>query len=581
MSGDSVEYLSGMRASEIYPPELRPTAIAVDRVVDQLLRSNAGSLFTPELPIWAPETLTEVKQRFVDQPDLSSDSFDTKLNKQLAGASDRALQLLAEAIYVYYLVAAQITRETKIERIQGVLARMRQPVAIPGDLEEALGLGLAKTGIFYLTNKPFQLFYIVRFGIAWRELPPAERAALLTDCWAFKSFSEKVREDRAVPIKMAIRHFAFPETFEIVISKDQRRKICAAFPEVAPDEKDEDRRLLAIKRSLPNQAQSIRAFYAPEIERLWNPRTKQSDSTAEGSEPRKQPSSKSAREAQSNETARREPVCIDETWLAEVTATLLDNRPIILHGPPGTGKTLVAMHLARTIAHPDRIKQVQFHSSYSYEDFVEGLRPVVGGGMGAFEIRHGPLRRVAADAAEAPNERHVLIIDEINRANLARVIGELVFTLEYRDCAVTLPYSGDRFSLPKNLFIIGTMNTADRSIAIVDSAIRRRFAFYRLAPDCPPIDSVLADWLDDNAPEMGWLDEVVSEANKIIQDPDHAIGPAFFMRSGLDEREVERVWRLKVLPYLDEFLHDSPEIRRRLELVQLRALVASDAGRVS
>lgn len=162
-------------------------------------------------------------------------------------------------------------------------------------------------------------------------------------------------------------------------------------------------------------------------------------------------------------------------------------------GPPGTGKTLAAPILAGALADESRIKLVQFHPTYAYEDFVEGIRPVISesastdGADGTtsssssglrYEIRDGVFKEIVRDARSTPPEAaHFLIVDEINRANLPRVLGELLFALEYRgeQNKVELAYSTDEFYVPENLWVIGTMNTADRSVALLDAAMRRRF----------------------------------------------------------------------------------------------------------
>lgn len=175
-------------------------------------------------------------------------------------------------------------------------------------------------------------------------------------------------------------------------------------------------------------------------------------------------------------------------WLSEVRDLLWDERQLIFYGPPGTGKTYLAQELAEFLGGgPEQVKLVQFHPSYAYEDFFEGFRPREDPDTHevAFRLTPGPLRELA-DLAGREGNRHIpyfLIIDEINRANLAKVFGELYFLLEYRKKSVRLTYSGEDFALPRNLFIIGTMNTADRSIALVDAAMRRRFAFVELAED--------------------------------------------------------------------------------------------------
>ena len=130
-------------------------------------------------------------------------------------------------------------------------------------------------------------------------------------------------------------------------------------------------------------------------------------------------------------------------------------------------------------------------------------------GEAGFELRDGPLLQAAQRARREPRKPHFLVIDEINRGNLAKVFGELYFLLEYRDREIRLQYSDQRFSLPENLYIIGTMNTADRSIALVDLALRRRFYFVDFHPDRPPVEGLLRRYLRENAPAMEWVAEVV------------------------------------------------------------------------
>src|SRR5680860_1083702 len=179
---------------------------------------------------------------------------------------------------------------------------------------------------------------------------------------------------------------------------------------------------------------------------------------------------------------------VERAWLQECVELLRAKRQLSYYGPPGTGKTYIAQELAKSLVGRESTKLVQFHPAYSYEDFFEGYRPegsADGQGM-RFKLTAGPFRRLVETAREHPLQPHILIIDEINRANLAKVFGELYFLLEYRDEAIDLLYSSSDaqgFTLPKNVYIIGTMNTADRSIALVDSAMRRRFAFESLHPN--------------------------------------------------------------------------------------------------
>ncbi len=260
----------------------------------------------------------------------------------------------------------------------------------------------------------------------------------------------------------------------------------------------------------------------------------------------------------------------DAAELRTIAELLDDKRQVIFQGPPGTGKTYAARELARFFAKSEEhVTLVQFHPSYAYEDFVWGFRPTLKEGQVNFELRPGPLLRAARNARKETEDPHFLIIDEINRGNLARVFGELYFLLEYRDEGMTLQYASDdeeQFSLPGNLYIIGTMNTADRSIALVDLALRRRFHFVEFHPGKPPIQGLLRRWLKRNAPEMAWIAEVVDEANRRLGDRNAAIGPSYFMRDGLDEAKVRLIWNHNVLPYLEECLFGEPDRLQDFEL---------------
>ncbi|WP_067135656.1 McrB family protein [Microtetraspora malaysiensis] len=272
---------------------------------------------------------------------------------------------------------------------------------------------------------------------------------------------------------------------------------------------------------------------------------------------------------------------VDQEWLQECVDLLGDRPQLILYGPPGTGKTYIAQHLAQHLANgkPENVKLVQFHPSYSYEDFFEGFRPVqTPDGQGVvFKPLPGPLLRLVDAARQRPEEPFLLIIDEINRGNIAKIFGELYFLLEYRGKAVDLLYSsadeaGKPFTLPKNLIIIGTMNTADRSIALVDAAMRRRFAFVELHPEETPTADILRRWLEhhDLPDEAARL---LNELNARIEDRDFKIGPSYLMRPAIyhDVKGFERVWRTQVLPLLEEHHYgDGTDVAERYGLESLR-----------
>ncbi len=267
-------------------------------------------------------------------------------------------------------------------------------------------------------------------------------------------------------------------------------------------------------------------------------------------------------------------------FLEKINTLLEDKKQVIFQGPPGTGKTYLAQELAAHWAGSDKnVMLVQFHPSYAYEDFVQGYRPKsADGGQVKFELQDGPLLRIATDAQADPDGKYYLIIDEINRGNIAKVFGELYFLLEYRDTPIPLQYSEEPFSLPPNLYIIGTMNTADRSIALVDLALRRRFYFVEFHPNEKPIKDLLRNWLKDKAPDMTCVADVVDRANDKLNDRNAAIGPSYFMKDNLDQATVERIWEHSVLPYIEERLFGEEDTRSKFSLDALRRQDAPGNG---
>ena len=258
----------------------------------------------------------------------------------------------------------------------------------------------------------------------------------------------------------------------------------------------------------------------------------------------------------------------------------------IFYGPPGTGKTYSTVNRCleicdgvvpeesmvrdryRELLGEGRIEFITFHQSYGYEEFVEGIRPASrGNGDSAMQLRvkAGVLRRIAkrarraAEAGDAEGaDAHVLVIDEINRANISKVMGELITLLEedkregaQNEVAVRLPYSGKRFTLPGNLHILGTMNTADRSIAVLDTALRRRFQFEEMSPKPE---------LLNKAGELTGVDlpKVLSTMNARLEylvDRDHLIGHAWFM-DAKERHDVDAVMRHKIIPLIAEYFYD-------------------------
>jgi 5-methylcytosine-specific restriction protein B len=261
---------------------------------------------------------------------------------------------------------------------------------------------------------------------------------------------------------------------------------------------------------------------------------------------------------------------------------------IIYYGPPGTGKTLQLQGLLKD-KYTDResgdeyFEFVTFHQSYGYEEFVEGLRPVVtrpgkkrvanseensvSSGEVRYEIKPGAFLKLCERARQDTSKQYAIVIDEINRGNISKIFGELITLVEVDKresgdypAKVTLPYSCESFSVPSNVDVIGTMNTADRSLALIDTALRRRFEFIPLMPD----PSVLADATFTHDGVTISVEEILVMINKRIEalyDRDHMVGHAYFTRIKTlknEERfnELKKIFQKKIIPLLEEYFFD-------------------------
>lgn len=256
------------------------------------------------------------------------------------------------------------------------------------------------------------------------------------------------------------------------------------------------------------------------------------------------------------------PTATLERWLA----SLERKGQAILYGPPGTGKTYVAERLARYLA-GSNVDLVQFHPAYSYEDFIQGIRPQAGANGLDYPVVQGRFLEFCQRAGGIDGPC-VLIIDEINRANLARVFGELMYLLEYRDQEVPLA-GGGRFKIPANVRLLGTMNTADRSIALVDHALRRRFAFLRLEPQFEVLRRFHATTNFGVEPLVNLLQDV----NRAIDDEHYSVGISFFLREAL-ESELPEIWSTEIEPYLEEFFFDRPQVARQFRWESISSRLA-------
>jgi MoxR-like ATPase len=251
----------------------------------------------------------------------------------------------------------------------------------------------------------------------------------------------------------------------------------------------------------------------------------------------------------------------DDEDLAEIERTLADKPQLVLYGPPGTGKTWIAERLARLLTGGDtqRIEVVQFHPSYGYEDFIEGIRPTPDGTRMTYPVQPGVFREFCERAAKS-TDTFVMVIDEINRGNLPRIFGELLFGLERRGSPVRLSQSREHLAVPPNVVVLGTMNTADQSIALLDMALRRRFHFVRLEPEVEGLER----WLLREAPRMTAVAGVLRALNDKLRQHgvsrDRWVGHSHFMRPRLDEDTLQLIWRGSIMPLVEELFHGQDEV---------------------
>ncbi|MFN8421453.1 MAG: DUF2461 family protein [Anaerolineae bacterium] len=264
--------------------------------------------------------------------------------------------------------------------------------------------------------------------------------------------------------------------------------------------------------------------------------------------------------------------------VSQMVELLRDKGQIVLYGPPGTGKTFIARRLAQHIAGASGdIRTVQFHPSYAYEEFIEGIRPQSDGGQISYPVQAGVFKRLCEDASQQPQRQFILIIDEINRGNLPRIFGELLYLLEYRDSseAVTLPYSKTQFSIPRNVYLIGTMNAADRTLTALDQAVRRRFHFIPLKPD----PEILRRWLRQQGNErMAWATDLLATLNQRLEedgfDWHRHFGHTVFMVRGLDERRLRLIWEHSILPALEDYFYNREDWQSRYDFAALRGQIS-------
>lgn len=529
---------------------------------------TTGSMILPEHQAWTRENVAEVKRRLIDNSAEGKESFSDKLAIQMAGATPDQWLVLADAHYLYYLPSSIIKPSTKLSEIrmclqQGGLEMPTQDAALWEPFRKG---GFVRTGIRY-HMRYLQLWLILLFS-DWMKRAEDPLAVLKDHVQMQRVLDDLINSigeasDRAYDTRHALLFLAHPDYYERSISTQDKKKIVKHYGERlgGPISKDLDAAIRQIRDHLgPEYDKPERPFdFYTDLRHEW--------SLASRSVTKLSP-------LPTHDKSDSEPLPLVNGILSLFERT----RNIVLYGPPGTGKTYIAQQVASALSYEDaHVERVTFHQSYSYEDFVEGWRPVRSddGNDIAYRVVPGVLRRVAERAQKEPNHKHLLLIDEINRGNIAKVFGEIITLIEddkrlgqANELRVTLPYSGEEFGIPHNLYLIGTMNTADRSIALLDVALRRRFAFVEIMPD-PALLSGVVVASENQSVDLGVLLDTINRRITRALDRNYQLGHSYFLSIGKQDPsdrldELEYIWNQQVLPLLEEYFYSQREVLAEL-----------------
>ncbi|MEN0022226.1 MAG: AAA family ATPase [Microbacterium sp.] len=539
---------------------------AADVIVQEGFRQGL-SAFASGREVWSARNIRDVHAIWASAVRTEGQNFIGNLQLQFADATDDQRLLMAEVIALQVLpIGWIIGHAKKRERVQTMLDLMDHPVQIPRVFDEAFSGGAFNPGQGMQTHINRAISVILDVLVAWTNLDEDAQVEALANPIAWRDVVMTTGD--AFPTqRYALLYLVHPGFFGPIVAPEHRSRIRSAFiGEIGgafSDDPDADLKQILI--ALQTKAGKPVNLYDEPLRSSWQP-----DEAGVLEPPSEDPAAPTADDAQTHTrgffpsdidtTTLAASTHLHEEWFAKVGKALHRRGQIILYGPPGTGKTFVARALADTLRQPGTvIKRIQFHPSYTYEDFFAGYRPVTDeSGQLSFSLTRGPLREIADEARRNPDVPHVLMIDEINRANISKVFGELYYLLEYRDDAIDVLYAGSgddggkSFTLPANVLIIGTMNTADRSIALLDSAMRRRFSFFELHPDVAPVKDILVRWATHH-PQTLPVAELFERLNSSIRDREDRVGPSHLLRADdLSEDDLNAVWEESFLPLLEE-----------------------------
>lgn len=568
-----------------------------------------GSLIFDGVNLWRHDLLESIYKAFVATPDESDRSFIDKFKDQIQHEGVEVIRLAAELLTVYFLFPSNVGGFRKRQVVNQVLGWASDNLPETHLVSQAFEHGIGSGGQGYNTRRPSEFAFLIEFTKMWKTLPNEKQKEVANDPWKFQELIDSNENAESKQLRHMLLHLLFPDSFERIASGNHKRRVIKAFAGLVQDGlEDEDRQLLAIR-------QQLEAFINEKnLDFYWPP--------------------------------------LDAAWYDSSVGALADGasleiikhkKQVVLYGPPGTGKTYSAKRLAERIirssalenmgpakyfqSHADidakiktNIHRLQLHPAYSYEDFIRGLHISENG---ATEYRPGSLLRLIETINKEPQETrlpHVLILDEMNRTDLSRMLGECFSLLEDRNQPIELPANnrdGKTFTLqiPNDLFVIGTMNLIDQSVEQIDFALRRRFLWVLCPFDAEALMCAAESNWNELKCDLEWVrveadfrklaDAAVTLNSEIHDSPllgaQYEIGHTYLLdvvvflqnflgskptrkhnylwnRSGDALEPVIQVWSLSIRPLLEQYLAGLDANARNTELERLAKVLLKPTG---